>query len=254
LTDPRDGIVKYVGQTGDLKIRLQRHMSDYYLKPNGLKENWLRYLKNNGLKPTIEVLDEGTEENIDDLEIYWISQFKTWGFTLKNVSEGGNSIWKKGYKKTDEQKEKYIESNKKRWLAVNKYSIETGELVESFVSVTEAAEKTGLKHISECCKAKRKQCGEYFFRYADNYFPYIEKEDYWTGAKHSVDSIEKMKMNHPFRKVVCQYSKDGKFITEYDSSHEAENKTGISRKQISNCCKKKPNYNSAGGFIWKFKE
>lgn len=35
---------------------------------------------------------------------------------------------------------------------------------------------------------------------------------------------------------------------------EAANATGINKKQISNCCKMKPHYNTAGGYKWKFAE
>ena len=52
-----------------------------------------------------------------------------------------------------------------------------------------------------------------YFRFKDNYYPYVERTDYWTGAHHSEESVEKMKMNHPFRKTICQYSiEDNKLI------------------------------------------
>ena len=35
---------------------------------------------------------------------------------------------------------------------------------------------------------------------------------------------------------------------------EAESKTGINKKQISNCCRQIPHYNTAGGYTWKFAE
>ena len=148
---------------------------------------------------------------------------------------------------------KSMDSRKK---PVCQYLIENNQFVAEYDSASSAKKITGLFRISECCLNKRKQCGDkYYFRYKNNYFPYIEKERYFLGKKLSDEHIEKMKMNHPFRKDICQYDiKTNELIAEYKSSHEAEEKTSISRKQITNCCNGKKNYNSAGGYYWRFKD
>jgi hypothetical protein len=47
----------------------------------------------------------------------------------------------------------------------------------------------------------------------------------WTGKKHSKESVEKMKLNHPFRKEINQYEiETNKLINTFISSHEAEEK------------------------------
>lgn len=54
------------------------------------------------------------------------------------------------------------------------------------------------------------------------------------------------------RRPVFQYTKEGVFVAEYESSNEASRQTGVNQGNISNCCfgiRK-----SAGGFIWRFKE
>jgi len=219
------------------------------------KNKWLKYLKNNGLMPIMEVLDEGDETNYEDLEIYWITQFKTWGFKLKNDTEGGKNANPKGKPlrpRTIEKLKKAAESKSK---PVCQYLVETGKLVKEYKSITEAEVETKLSHVSECCLYVRKTCGElWYFRFKGDETGYIEKIDYWTGAHHTEESVEKMKMNHPFRKEICQYSiETDELIEEYKSLHEAENETGIARKHISNCCKGKENCNSAGGYYWRFK-
>lgn len=55
------------------------------------------------------------------------------------------------------------------------------------------------------------------------------------------------------RKVI-QLSKDGQFIAEYESIHEAERQTGVSFKHISQCCLHMYGRKSAGGYIWRYKE
>jgi hypothetical protein len=52
-------------------------------------------------------------------------------------------------------------------------------------------------------------------------------------------------------KPVEQWSLDGKLITEFPSSMEAERKTGIRQDMISLCANNK--LKTSGGFIWKFK-
>ena len=59
------------------------------------------------------------------------------------------------------------------------------------------------------------------------------------------------KHNRP-QKPILQFSKDGKFISEYPSTWEAERQTGCSHSNICNCCKGKRK--STGGFIWKYKD
>ena len=57
--------------------------------------------------------------------------------------------------------------------------------------------------------------------------------------------------NHPIKKVI-QFSKDGEFIAEYPSAHEAERQTGCNNSDIIRCCKCKRK--TCGGYIWRYKE
>lgn len=52
-------------------------------------------------------------------------------------------------------------------------------------------------------------------------------------------------------KDVYQYDLDGELLAHYDSSIEAERKTGVNAMSIRDACKKK-RY-SAGGFLWSYK-
>lgn len=63
-----------------------------------------------------------------------------------------------------------------------------------------------------------------------------------------------LRMNRlPTYKPVLQFDIDGNFIQEYCSLKDAKNKTGICATSISNVAKGKRHYNTAGGFIWRFK-
>lgn len=54
-------------------------------------------------------------------------------------------------------------------------------------------------------------------------------------------------------KLVLQFTKQGEFVAEYPSAHEASRKTKIAQSNISQCCLGK-RYKSCGGFVWRFKE
>lgn len=169
LTDPNTNEIKYIGKTNNIKNRLKRHLLPSNLKNKWTaKTKWLIHLKQNNQKPIIEILDIDIKYNINDLEIYWISQFRTWGFNLTNETNGGDGFD-------------------------------------------------------------------------------------WTGKKHKKKSINKMKMNHPLRKVVIQYDiKTNNFICKFNSLHEASEKTKLCRNHISRCCKGQKGFNTVGGYFFRF--
>ena len=66
------------------------------------------------------------------------------------------------------------------------------------------------------------------------------------GRKHTLEYKKKMWV------PVCQYTKDGKFVAEYESIKEAEKQTGALHNNISKVCKGKRPF--AGGFRWNYKK
>lgn len=88
LSHPITQEVKYIGKTNDIIKTFSRHICD---KRKTYKVNWINKLKLQKLKPIIEVLDiTENQAKAYFLEQYWISQFKCWGFTLTNLTDGGN--------------------------------------------------------------------------------------------------------------------------------------------------------------------
>ena len=53
-------------------------------------------------------------------------------------------------------------------------------------------------------------------------------------------------------RAVCQYSKGGTFVAEYESATHAYRATGISNASIGACCKGE--FKTAGGFYWYYKD
>lgn len=85
----------------------------------------------------------------------------------------------------------------------------------------------------------------------------------WCTQKYNMEysnviekGIEKQcwkKANEVTSKPVIQYTKDGKFVAEFESVNEAQRKTGVNISQISKVCTNKKGYKSAGGYKWSYK-
>lgn len=88
LSDPITNEIRYVGKTINIERRLNQHVAES-VKAKNHKASWIKSLIKKGVVPKIEIIDEIKDENWEWLEIYWISQFKAWGFDLVNSTTGG---------------------------------------------------------------------------------------------------------------------------------------------------------------------
>lgn len=90
LKDPTNNEIRYVGKTiKTLEWRLYQHLHNTITYKNK-NASWIKSLIKKGYSPIIELLDETNETNWKYLEIYWISQLKSWGFNLNNMTNGGD--------------------------------------------------------------------------------------------------------------------------------------------------------------------
>ena len=92
LCDPRDERVRYVGVTRtSLDVRLGCHLRD---KDVNHRTKWIAKLKNEGVTPSIRVLEEcpfDDDETLFALEIEWIATLREAGIALVNGTIGGDS-------------------------------------------------------------------------------------------------------------------------------------------------------------------
>lgn len=195
LADPETSLIRYIGKTKQpLNKRYNNHISDYRLnKEKSHKNSWIISLKQRGLKPIIEVLDEVLEEDWILVEQYWISQLKTWGFNLTNMTSGGEGCVGGGgclgYKHTPQAKAAISIKNSgpktTEWNAKVKESVRKsvgrpilqfstdGVLLQEYKSFYEACEvintegnpQSTKKNIHACCNNKRKTAYGYQWRY-----------------------------------------------------------------------------------------
>jgi hypothetical protein len=227
LVDPRNDNVFYIGFANDLNKRFHEHLNTNGKKreKNTYKDNVINKIIALGLKPRIKILDECEYEYNNKLKIceherlerYYIQKYKNKGVKLTNLTIGGDGGCT------------YLKP-------VYQYS-EVGNFLKKYNSVNEIANKykIGSDLISKVIdqREKKSYCATYLFSSE-------EKANSFIFKKTKKDNIP-----------VVQYLSNGDFVKEYKSQKEASIITGIFQPNINHCLKKKRN--SAGDFIWKYK-
>ena len=240
--------VKYVGKSININHRFNRHIFDAKNKKNlNRRDAWIKSLLNKGEKPKIEIIDEVSMDDWVFWEMYWIEQFLSWGFKLKNMTKGGEGTY--GRIVSDETKKKMsdskkgiipknldmlLEINKENGKAVIQYT-KDGKIVGEFRTTNEAKTMTGIENIKSVLKGKRNIAGSYIWRYKnkplnDNDLKLINKK------------FKKKK-----KKSILQYDKNNNLIREWESVSEVKKKYSHINSVLSGRRK------SAGGYIWKYK-
>lgn len=160
LTDPRTGLIRYVGQTSvSLGERLQQHLYDAR-KPRNHKTFWLRQVVDSGTIPQIEELDRVSINDLATAESYWIQQMNAWGMPLTNSTAGGEGA--PGRKVSIETRAKMSASSKKG--SIYQYSL-SGELIKEWESTIDAARGVGVDatKIISVCAGRRFQTGGFIW-------------------------------------------------------------------------------------------
>ena len=238
--------VRYIGQTKDIKKRLYRHIRDGKL--DGVKNKrcaWIKSLLNKNEKPSIDVIDIVNTENWGFWEVYWISQFKSWGFKLVNDSSGGEGSY--GRVVSDETKVKMslakkgktpknINQFKKSAIkgSVIQYDL-NGNIINEYESSNYVKEFLGIKNVNSVVNKKRCSSGGYIWRL--------------KGDDLTMEELNQIKLKHlkQNKKIVCQFSKDGELIKEWESIREVKKIYQHIMSVLSG------NRKTVGGYIWKYK-
>lgn len=115
---------------------------------------------------------------------------------------------------------------------VYQYNVETGELVNSYDGLVNAANAVNAnkRSISNVCLHTNKTCKGYHWSYSS------------TNELHSCSDLR--------RKTVNQISLGGKLIACYESASEASRETGVSKTCITRCCRGERE--QTGGFLWEY--
>ena len=203
LIDPRDGKIKYIGKTNNIRKRIREHIRD---EENNLKYAWIKSLKKLKLQPEVLILEETDLGNDNFWEIFWISQCKAWGFELKNMTNGGDGSygvipWNKGI------------------VGLFKHSEESKKLMSEWRKLNTNGEKNGFfgkKHTEETKK----------------------KLSYKSSLRRWSEEFKENRrgIKNPNCKKVYQYDLEGNFIREYEFGKQTK-EFGFNPNIVSKVCR-----------------
>src|ERR1035437_7880045 len=163
LSDPETNYIKYVGKTNNPRRRLKKHLSRFdLLNEKTLKSKWILSLLDKEQLPKFEILDEGDDCSINDLEIYRISQLKSWGFELKNMTDGGDGFrGNNESQKRSEYSRFLIKMNNRYRKDIIQFDLDNN-MIDYHLSARDASRKTGFHRpqITGCCKGVYNTCHE----------------------------------------------------------------------------------------------
>ena len=218
---------KYIGQSIDIEKRWSVHIA--FSKSNNIKyKNKLHLaMEKEGIENfSFSILEECSQEELDEKEKYWINFYNSIQEGYNNT-DGGIS----GFRNLINEKKIY------------QYDL-NGRFIQEFYSMKAAAEALGLSgaNLTTCCQEKQKTVGGFQWSYEKKDFlnPMINERDqnhYWSTNKKDIN----------------QFSKNGDFIASFPSAHEAARANNIKgSSHITECCTGKRK--TCGGYIWRYKE
>jgi len=209
ITSPSNKI--YVGKTYNLRTRKAAHRHSVKKGSNIILHNSIRKYGWDAHK--FEVIEECADEVMNEREMYWISELKTYcyenemGMNMTIGGDGQRSSWMHDEKRRVEQSNRYMGSGNPFF---------------------------GKKHTDEYKKAKSKQVSEY---------------NKANGIKVSQIGIERGRLAS-IEPVVC-YNTSGYFIKEYESIKEAVDELGVNHSSVSCVCRLKRTHTK--GFVFRYK-
>ena len=188
--------------------------------------------------------------NIEEMFI-WLFDSTNDGY---NISSYGN-----GYFKRSEETRKKISKARigkhpseetRRKMSKSQTGKHHTEETRNKISEAQTGEKNHMfgKHLSEEHKKKLSEAHTGKHLSEEHKKKLLEAH---IGKHLSEEHRKKLSESSPSEPVL-QFSKDGEFIAEYSSAHEAERQTGCYNGNICRCCK--GTRKTAGGYIWKYKE
>jgi hypothetical protein len=89
LVDPLTKVVRYIGKSKRLKVRLQQHP---YRKNNVRLCSWLNTHKTAGSSVKVLILERTDHEHWRDRERHWIREYRESGHDLFNIADGGDGL------------------------------------------------------------------------------------------------------------------------------------------------------------------
>lgn len=203
----------YVGQT---RTSLKKRRKDEYgtgYQGSPCFWNAIRYF--NGLNNfSCEILEEVSDDKIDEREKYWIKKENTLVPNGYNIDLGGQG-----------------QHNSR---PVDQYNLR-GEKINTFSTIQAAAEANNC-HISAILNVLSGRC-----RQAHGY--------YWT---YKDEPLKILKTKNSHRKTIYQFDLKGNLIKEFESARNADRFYGFPMGTCANCANKNSKRKRVGEYIFTY--
>jgi predicted GIY-YIG superfamily endonuclease len=249
LSCPISGDVRYVGKSNDPKGRFSEHRR--MRGNNHLKNNWIKELLDQNLRPVLTTIDEILISEWKEKEKFYISKFTDLGCDLLNICGGANGL-------SFGNQTSFDGSQARKVICLFK----DGTLYKTFSSMKESILSHGSSVKSVLYKLTKTAHG-YIWIFEDEYKK-LSVDELKTIVKNANNNMSNLSwknglINYQFKKgniplntkKVYQYTKDNVFIKTWDSVMEAT---------MSICGKKKSHISMAAagtrktamGFKWSY--
>jgi hypothetical protein len=255
LKDPRTNEVRYVGCTRNIQQRYKAHIN----KARDLdtpKRKWITELRELGLKPILEELENIDESLSINKEKEYIKKFRLLGYNLVNTGEldnnGNSTSFQKGEKGIKIVALMLDGAYYNSYSSIISASIDTNTSSSNIASVLNKISKTAAKLI---------------WVYEDDYYDLSDEDinDLVINAKdrsnvggkstqfnegHVAWNKGKKGKLKPDKHVFQYSSITGLFIKEWTNAKQASVELKCNEEGIGQCCRGKSK--TAGGYIWDY--
>lgn len=272
LWDPRNNGKCYIGKSNNPTRRFLYGHCSVYTVIKTKKESWIKSLKNKGLKPILEVIDEVPISEWKFWEMYYISLYKSWGFSLTNGTLGGDGVTAEEAKRLNTpaaifkrvktrsnnatQRGYYVSEETKLKLR----HINLGKKHSEQAKLKRSLKLKGRKWSSEVYNSRRKPKPlSHSIRMSKLHKGKSLSEETKTKIKHTLKSrvlsqealvnIAKGNQNKGL-KPILQYSLANEFLARWEGIKYAASALKVRNTDISACLTKKQK--SAGGYRWVY--
>ena len=241
---------KYIGQSTDIYKRWRGHRGALNCQSHSNKHLQRAWNKYGNQSFNFFILEECNENELNELEQYYIDKYNTF-YEGYNNDLGGNgrgrlteeqkhkvSLRMKELNKSPEYREKLIKARESQAIPIYQISLLNGSIVNEWASMRKAAYDLNYDQccIWECVNHKRKSYNGYIW---------IKKDEFCNF------NINNYKNQNTQPRKILQCDFDGNIVKEWDSANSATI-DGFDCSCIIKCCKGKIKYHK--GYIFRYKD
>lgn len=246
----KEGNVRWIGQTKNLKYRLSKHLYEARTnKANKDKNEWINSLTSKGDSPKMELIEEIPSNEVDLWEKHYISLYRSFGFDLLNKSIGGVKA-SLGTKRP----ELGIKNKENCSLSILQYTTD-GVFVNMFCSAKEARRQTKICNISQCANGDvtYKSIGGYIWIWEKDFSEELLKKRIELWENRTWGAEKRVGGNNPSARIIEQINPlTNEVVAEYGCIRDAIKQVGNGKGDIGAACR--GIQKTACGFKWRYRQ